>query len=237
MSELTLYSARACPYAHRTRLVLAEKRLRFETVEIDLRNKPGWFQNVSGYGKVPAIEHNGQRIWESAVINEYLDEVFRDPPLLPSDAHQRARARIWIDYANTRFVPAFAALLRAPSESASKEAEAGLRNVLSYLETEGFGKAELPGPFFFGEELSLVDFTFFPWFERWEALQHYRGFALPSELRKLHAYWGALRSLDTVKEQASPTSFYIERYAQYAGGRAPAQAQAEALAARASSLP
>jgi glutathione S-transferase len=235
MSKLTLYSARACPYAHRTRLVLAEKRLRFDTVELDLRNKPAWFQSVSGYGKVPALDHDGQRIWESAVINEYLEEVFKEPPLLPADAHQRARARIWIDYANTRFVPAFAALLRAPHESASHKAAAELTSVLRYLETEGFAKAELPGPFFFGEELSLVDFTFFPWFERWEALQHFRGLAIPSELRRLHAFHGAVRSLDTVKEQASPTSFYIERYAQYTGQRA--SAQTEAFAERTSSLP
>jgi len=235
MSKLTLYSSRACPYAHRTRLVLAEKRLRFDTVELDLRNKPAWFQSVSGYGKVPALDHDGQCIWESAVINEYLDEVFQEPRLLPEEPYQRARARIWVDYANTRFVPAFTALLRAPNESASHKAAAELSSVLGYLESEGFAKAEQPGPFFFGEELSLVDFTFFPWFERWEALQHYRGLSIPSELRRLHAFHGAVRSLDTVKEQASPSSFYIERYAQYVVHRAPAQA--EALAERASSLP
>lgn len=219
MSNLTLYSARACPYAHRTRLVLAEKRLRFDTVEIDLKNKPSWFNNVSGYGKVPALEHEGQRIWESAVINEYLEEVFKEPALLPEEPQLRARARIWIDYANTRFVPAFGALLRAQDERTVREAATQLLSMLRYFEHEGLAKADSAGPFFFGEELSLVDFTFFPWFERWEALEHYRGLALPTELRKLRAWYGAVRSLDTVKEQASPSAFYIERYAQYAGAR------------------
>src|SRR5262245_9877371 len=102
MSNLVLYSARACPYAHRTRLVLAEKGLSFELVEIDLANKPAWFNSVSLYGKVPALEHDGQRIVESAVINEYVDETFPEPPLLPRLPAPRAIARIWIDFANTR---------------------------------------------------------------------------------------------------------------------------------------
>jgi glutathione S-transferase len=66
---------------------------------------------VSGYGKVPALEHGETRIWESAVIKEYLDEVFPGPALLPKAPRDRATARIWIDYANTRFAPAFGKLL------------------------------------------------------------------------------------------------------------------------------
>ena len=60
MAELTLYSARACPFAHRTRLVLAEKRLDFELVEIDLRQKPAWFSTISNYGKVPALKRRAR---------------------------------------------------------------------------------------------------------------------------------------------------------------------------------
>jgi glutathione S-transferase len=60
VAKVTLYSARACPYAHRTRLVLSEKKVQFELKEVDLQNKPAWFdQSVSAYGKVPALEHEG----------------------------------------------------------------------------------------------------------------------------------------------------------------------------------
>ena len=111
VGTVKLYSARACPFAHRTRLVLSHKHVDFEVVEIDLQNKPEWFaRNVSGYGKVPAIEHDGNHLWESAVVNEYLDEVFPRPPLLPAQPGRRALARLWIDYANTRFAPAGSAL-------------------------------------------------------------------------------------------------------------------------------
>ena len=62
MSQIKLFSARACPFAHRTRLVLTHKQLPFELVEIDLKNKPAWFDaTVSGYGKVPAVEHAGKQ--------------------------------------------------------------------------------------------------------------------------------------------------------------------------------
>ena len=61
MSTLKLWSARACPFAHRTRLVLAEKQLNFELIEIDLQHKPAWLSEISVYGKVPALEHEGRR--------------------------------------------------------------------------------------------------------------------------------------------------------------------------------
>jgi glutathione S-transferase len=85
MAEIKLYSAVVCPYAHRTRLVLQEKGIDFDLIEIDLQNPPENFRKISPYGKVPAITHNNERVWESAIINEYLDEVFPNPPLLPSN--------------------------------------------------------------------------------------------------------------------------------------------------------
>jgi glutathione S-transferase len=210
MSKIVLYSARACPFAHRTRLVLAEKRLDFELVEIDLQNKPARFLEASAYGKVPAISHDDQHLWESAVINEYLDEVFEQPPLLPESAIERARARIWVDYANTRFVNAFGTLLRGEAGPAE------LERALGYFEREGLAKSAKNGPFFFGARPSLVDFAFYPWFERLPALQHYRTFAVPRSLTHLAAWQQALGALASVKEQASPTEFYVERYARYA---------------------
>lgn len=216
MSKLTLYSARACPFAHRTRLVLAAKGLTFEVVEIDLQNKPAWFTtNVSGYGKVPALAHDGNHLWESAVINEYLEEVFPTPGLLPKEPGARARARIWIDYANTRFAPAFGALLRAQGEAERSKAKSELTAVLQQIETEGLGKGERAGAFFLGEQLSLVDFAFYPWLERWDALAHYRDITIPRG-SKLEAWRSALASLDAVKGQANGTDFYVERYAKQA---------------------
>jgi glutathione S-transferase len=212
MAELTLYSSKGCPFAHRSRLVLAEKKVAFDLVEVDLRNKRADFAAVSGYGKVPAIQHGETKVWESAVINEYLDEVFPEPRLLPQTAGARAAARIWIDYANTRLVSAFGTLLRGKNELERDKAREELQRILSYIEHEGLAKLSPEGPFFLGNQPSLVDFTFYPWFERWAALDHYRRIPIPAEHARLNRYLAATRELESVRSQQNPLAFYVERY-------------------------
>jgi glutathione S-transferase len=219
MSDIRLFSARACPFAHRTRLVLAHKTVPFELVEIDLQNKPAWFDTkLSGYGKVPALQHGELRLWESAVINEYLDEVFPEPSLLPVEPGLRAIARIWIDYANTRFTPAFGKLLRAPATAEQPRTE--LLDGLAYLERAGFAEHSGEGPYFFGSAPSLVDFAFYPWFERWIGLEHYRGLYVPAEHTRIARWRQQLRQLQAVRDHENSAEFYIQRYAAVA---APAQ--------------
>ena len=106
MSMLELYSYEACPYAQRTQMALAEKGLEFELIEVDLYDRPSWWADLSPYGKVPLLKHGDNVIYESAIVNEYLDEVFPDPPLMPEDALGRAQARVWIDYCDSRFMSA-----------------------------------------------------------------------------------------------------------------------------------
>lgn len=213
MAKLTLFSARACPFAHRTRLVLSHKAVPFELVEIDLQNKPAWFHTVSGYGKVPAIEHAGRRVWESAIINEYLDEVFPDIPLLPSEPAARAVARLWIDHANTRFAPAFTRVLRGATEADQAAGRRDLAEALSYIEHQGLAVLSPAGPFFLGASPSLIDFAFYPWFERWPALEHFRAFPVPPEHVRLQRWRDAVRALEAVAAHENAPEFYIERYA------------------------
>jgi glutathione S-transferase len=215
VTTIQLFSAKACPYAHRTRLVLAEKGIPFALHEIDLQNKPAHFLATSAYGKVPAIEHEGVHLYESAVINEYLDEAFPEPRLLPREAARRALARIWIDYANTRFVQVYGALLRVPSGDAEPAARAALNESLAFLEREALGKLSKTGPYFFGETISLVDLTFYPWFERLPALTHYRAYALPAELTRLVAWRDAVAARDSAKAHWNPAEYYIERYSRF----------------------
>jgi glutathione S-transferase len=215
MSKLILYSARACPFAHRTRLVLAEKGVPFELVEIDLANKPAWFGNVSLYGKVPALEHAGQRIVESAVINEYIEETFAEPRLLPVEPARRALARIWIDFANTRFAAAYTKVLFGATEEERAAAKAELGVALERLEHEALANLSGNGPYWLGSEPSLVDFTFYPWFERLPALEQHSGFALASSLDRLQRWREAVHARASVQEIANPVSFYLDRYRSY----------------------
>ncbi|OKH41307.1 glutathione S-transferase [Calothrix sp. HK-06] len=215
MANIKIYSAIVCPYAHRSRLVLLEKGVEFDLIEIDLQNKPPGFTDISPYGKVPAITHDGNRVWESAIINEYLDEVFPNPPLLPSNPVDKALARIWIDFANTRLVPAFSDVLRSPDPRKQAEATDLLYKHLEFIENEALGKSG-DGLYWFGENISLVDLSFYPWFERLPALEHHRGFSLPSKLTRLHKWKDGLSQRESVKKIANSKEFYIERYARFA---------------------
>ena len=93
---LTLYDAARCPYCARVRIVLAEKGIEYETVEIDLRDRPAWLYEKNPIGKVPVIEEDTFVLPESAVIMEYLEERYPEPALLPADPAARALARLRI---------------------------------------------------------------------------------------------------------------------------------------------
>ena len=105
MPDIEVVSSATCPFAQRTLMVLLEKNITYDLIEIDLNQKPYWFLTISPYGKVPVVRHGEALIFESAVINEYIEKVFPNPPLLPTDPWHRAQARVWIDFANVRFVP------------------------------------------------------------------------------------------------------------------------------------
>ncbi len=94
---LTLYDAERCPYCARVRIVLAEKDVEYETVVIDLSNRPAWLYEKNPVGKVPVIEEDGFTLPESAVIMEYLEERYPEPALLPADAAERALVRLRIE--------------------------------------------------------------------------------------------------------------------------------------------
>jgi glutathione S-transferase len=88
-----LYDAARCPYCARVRIVLAEKGLPYETVEIDLNGRPQWIYDLNATGRVPILD-DGFVLPESEVIMEYLEERYPDPPLLPPDPRERAEARL-----------------------------------------------------------------------------------------------------------------------------------------------
>jgi glutathione S-transferase len=206
--------------------VLAEKGVSFELVEIDLANKPAWFGNVSLYGKVPALEHDGQRIVESAVINEYIEEVFPEPRLLPREPARRALARIWIDFANTRLAVPYAKVLLGATDAEREAGKGELSAALERLEGEAIVQLSGAGPYFLGAEPSLVDFTFYPWFERLPALEQHTGFQAPG-LERLARWREVVRARPSVRAIENPIGFYLERYRNY---RRPAPAASESQA-------
>ena len=90
---MKLYDAGTCPFCARVRIVLEEKGLEYEAVEIDLRNRPPLIYELNASGRVPVLD-DGFALPESAVIMEYIEELHPEPPLLPADPSARALARL-----------------------------------------------------------------------------------------------------------------------------------------------
>jgi glutathione S-transferase len=213
--RLEIVSSNTCPFAQRTRMVLMAKKLDFVFTEIDLNDKPAWFLAISPYAKVPVLRHGDAVLYESAVINEYLDEVFPQPPLLPQSALERARARIWIDFANARMVPhVYKMMMRQDSEGQDLHRERLTEAVLQ-MEHDGLRKLSR-GPFWMGERPNLVDYTFFPHVQRFVALEHYRAFRLPDECTRLRAWIEAMEQLPEVQATRAPADVLIRNWQKYA---------------------
>jgi glutathione S-transferase len=153
--NIKLYSAKGCPFARRTRVVLHEKDIDFETREVDFRNKSNEFLEASPNGKVPVVVVDGDSLYESNIVNQYLDEVHEEPKLMPGDPKARAYARIWMARANDDFYPqVFVSSMgrtRGFPEERISEAQEKLKATLSRLE-EG-----LEGREYLADSFSLAD--------------------------------------------------------------------------------
>jgi glutathione S-transferase len=215
MSRLQLYNFQLCPFAHRVRLTLAEKRLAAELIEIDLKNKPASFSKISPYGKVPLLQHGDVKIWESAIINGYLDEVFSDPPLMPSSPSDRALAHIWIKFADERLYAATHSLIFTRNDEARRKLVAQMFDSIQLLENEVMAKRPGGGPYVFGDRFTLVDITLYPWFEQVGALQQFSDFRLPNDGVGLREWRQAVSERKAVAQCARPTDWYAERYRTY----------------------
>ena len=93
---MVLYSGTTCPYSHRCRFVLFEKGMDFEIRDVDLYNKPEDISVMNPYGQVPILVERDLILYESNIINEYIDERFPHPQLMPGDPVDRARVRLFL---------------------------------------------------------------------------------------------------------------------------------------------
>ena len=219
MSQLKLIQSEVCPYAQRTHMCLLEKGLDFEVIEVDLKNKPDWFEKISPYSKVPVLQNGDALVYESAVINEYVDEVFPEPPLMPESAESRAHARIWIDFDNVKFVSDFYKVLLEQDLDKRQEIADALVNHMVFFENRGLGE-NWKGPYWFGDRISLVDLTLYPHFERIGVLETYRGIAIPDSCPKLTDWLQAVKERQSAKVTSHTDEYHIDAYSHYADGTA-----------------
>ena len=191
---------------------MIEKEIPFELTEVDLRNKPDWFLAVSPYGKVPVIVDDGQTIYESAIINEYLDEKYISIPMMPEEPVERAKARIWMDYCTNKYLTLSRKLLvDHGNEELQTENKKKMKESLIYIEKECFEK-NANGPFWLGNNISLVDLHYAPFFERFGAFKELFGVEWPEECIKISDWWSAIQKRDSYKMTVLPTEEHVDLY-------------------------
>lgn len=152
---ITLYDAPRCPYCARVRIVLAEKAIRHEVVEIDLDDRPHWIYEKNATGRVPVLEEDALVLPESTVILEYLEERYPVPALWPAEASERALARLLVERFSRLGDPYYA--LRRGDESARGQLDERLGELDATLARQ---------PFLTGREYGLADVAYVPWILR-----------------------------------------------------------------------
>lgn len=210
--HLELISFPICPYVQRSVITLLHKKVPFDLKYIDLAKKPDWFLALSPLGKVPILRVDNESVlFESAVINEFIDET-HPPRMLPEDAISRARSRGWIEFGGSAFMALFNMMVGATEESVLS-AEKSLLDLLGRVERE-LGE----GPYFSGKDFSLVDSTFAPLFMRLEIINRYRAMPSLRELPKVTRWSEALLAYDPVKKSVrSGFEEELVRFAQAKG--------------------
>ncbi|MCC2957204.1 glutathione S-transferase family protein [Massilia sp. IC2-477] len=189
--DLKLISHPLCPYVQRAVIALAEKGARYERIDIDLADKPAWFSAVSPLGKTPVLLVDGQPVFESSVICEYLDDTVA-PRLHPENDLARAHHRGWVEFASS-VLNTIGGLYSAQDGAAFDTALGLLRERFAFLETV-LGE----GPYFGGLQFSLVDAAFGPVFRYLDLFDAHGVHCVPSELRKVAAWRRALAARPSV---------------------------------------
>ena len=152
---ITLYDADRCPYCARVRIVLAEKGIEYETVVVDLDDRPSWIYEKNPLGRVPVLEDDTFVLPESAVINEFLEERYPEPALWPADAAERALGRLLVFRFDQLSKPYYA--LRRDEDGARERLDAELAKLNAVLGAQ---------PFLSGRGFGLADVAYVPWIVR-----------------------------------------------------------------------
>lgn len=158
---IQLYSYRRCPFAMRVRMVLHEKKIPFETIEENLKQKSEKLNRLHPQARVPLLIHDDHIIYESAIITQYLEEAFdQHPRLLPKEPHLKAYVHLWTHWCNQTFKPHIDhykyGTHRSPEQDVL-DAPANLIQDLHKMEA-----ALTNTPYLVGSHLTLADIHVFP---------------------------------------------------------------------------
>ncbi len=198
---MVLYSGTTCPFSHRCRFVLFEKGMDFEIRDVDLFNKPEDISVMNPYGQVPILVERDLIVYESNIINEYIDERFPHPQLMPADPVQRGRARLLLLNFERELFEHVEALEKQDPKKVDK-ARILVRDRLAQL-----APVVTKNKFMLGEEFSMIDVALAPLLWRLD----YYGVELPKTAVPVQKYAERIFSRPAFFEALTPSEKIMRR--------------------------
>lgn len=192
---MTLYSGTTCPFSQRCRIVLFEKGMDFQIIDVDLQNKPEDLAVMNPYNQVPVLVERDLILHESNIINEYIDERFPHPQLMPADPVMRARARLFLYRFEQELFAHIGDIVKGNQKTADK-ARIIVRDNLTQL-APIFAKQK----HMLGDEFSMLDVAIAPLLWRLE----YFGIELPKQAAPLLKYAERIFSRPAYIEAMTPS--------------------------------
>jgi glutathione S-transferase len=191
--SLHLISFKTCPFVQRAVITLKHKNIDFDITYIDLADPPDWFLEMSPLQKVPVLKVDDEILFESAVINEYLDEI-TGGDLQPKDPLARAKNRAWIEFASNMLGNLYMMKMSKDEERYHKYRD------LLVSQLERVEKRLGDGPWFNGEEFSLADTAFAPLFRQNSVAGGKLSVMDPQTMPRVNAWAERLLALPEVRD-------------------------------------
>ncbi|GLV33777.1 sepia [Carabus blaptoides fortunei] len=208
--KLRLYTMRFCPFAQRVHLVLDAKKIPYDSVFINLTYKPEWLLEKNPVGKVPLLElDNGQYLYESLIVSDYLDEKYPQRPLYPKDPFRKAKDRLLIE----QFGAVINTMVKVMLNTDKHFMDDHEQVIMQGLETFDQELANRGTTFFGGQEPSMLDYMVWPWCERADLLPLVGGnqFIMKKDRYKHLMEWrNAMRDDPAVKCSILDTEVHIK---------------------------
>mmetsp|Transcript_31845 Transcript_31845/g.77605 ORF Transcript_31845/g.77605 Transcript_31845/m.77605 type:complete len:322 (-) Transcript_31845:6-971(-) len=237
-----LYTSWFCPFAQRAWIAMEEKGVNYQWIEINPYeidpNEPGGytkkalplkakgkrhpgFLEVSPTGLIPGLDNNGEKVHDSLVVVQYIDEAFPGPQLLPTSAIERARQRYWSNFVTNNIQKHYYTMLIAQDPDIQEEFRDKFYDACRTFAKEMASEAK--GPFFMGKDFTMVDIAFAPFWQRilWVG-GHYRGLKFPEEesFSRLNTWWNAVSKRESVSRTLVCKPRLLSSYKQYARNEA-----------------
>jgi glutathione S-transferase len=191
--SLQLISHKTCPFVQRAVITLKHKNIDFDITYIDLADPPDWFLELSPLGKVPVLKVDDEVLFESAVINEYLDEI-TGGELQPGEPLARAKNRAWIEFASNMLGNLYMMKMSKNQERYNKYRDSLISQFQRVEQRLG------DGPWFNGEQFSLADTAFAPLFRQNSVADNKLSVLDPETMPRVAAWAQRLLALPEVRD-------------------------------------